>query len=851
MTRALATFDPLHLGAGLELERSNTVLTHDADSQDAARTVLGTVGKSSGVSYVEWLVWGDGDIDDVVSLGVATADASLTTILGGDAHGYGYRPAEGELHNSGADITSGAIATATKGQIVSLLLDCTGAAPRATWSLEGEPIWAQDLAAGTWYPAVSLGGAEAYDLRVLQNAGQRGLEYAPGNVTGWLGLRESIGMFRIADAPWLTAPDDDPPNTRYRGDLLPQTRTSLRRSLHFALWGDAEAGSTQVSSGDLLIADEDGWLDVLLERDARGAQVRVLHVPDGGDYGDATVLADLSLDDVAVPRDSEVQVSVDDPIAELIAAPLQTRLIRPDAAEASADTLWPISYGAVRSIEPPLIDGPNRTYALHDGLVLGLAAIRTSGDALDPTAVPPDYTLDERGMLVLDTDPVGRLTADVSSVGGQLPGTLEDLLEGTGDFSDPDDWVIAAGDEASSVTGGKLQLRRDSQLGVVAARHATWTPTAGKTYRIRVTLDAVGATGIPGTSLVWFYVKHGDKNGSTQVPNEYGYPNTQAGAMIRTNQPGTYDCLYTQWTADDTTFWLQLPVAYSGSGTLGTAFATVSKVEVFEVNLDPVDDESLVPIKLEDLLREIFEGRRRLLPSAWSSSDAALIDTLSGYAGVGLHARTATTMGAALRAVLDSYHACLWRDASRKIRVSRLRPPEDESTANYAGTLTHDDLLADLRVETDRAPGLSTQAVGRKNWTVLKDDEIVSDTDPVTGVPLAFRAMLTRDYRISANYAGTLSARYAPAIYAKPMETLLDKRVDVQAHVDYAGYMYRSLRRFTTWRVAWDPADPTYELDQVWLLKHPRYGFADGVPGLLVGLDPDPIALEATLMFWS
>jgi hypothetical protein len=854
--RTFATFDPSLIGAHLELEQSRTVLTYNA-SADIHRQALLLEPKASGIASAEILLWGDAAIANAVSVGLTKSTTELDKYVGETTGSYGYRVAEGAIYNDDASIAS--VTAGDKGQIIGIDLDLTDStAPVVTWSLDGTPLITQALPdTGPWYLAVTLSGSTGYDLRAMVNTGQRAFEYGVRNRIGWLMVQDSAGMLRIGERGYISATNDTAPNARYRGALAGNARLTVRRSLNFWTWREsADSNSAQSSRGELDIANGDGFYDGVVGADIRDAQVRVLLVDDDDEskVDDAEVIASMIVEDVKPVDDTTISFALADPLAQLDVA-LQTRLVRPDADESVANAVWPISLGAVRSIEPLQIDGQNLVFALHDGAVLGLGAVRTSGDKLDPSV--PDYSLTADGLLTLANPPVGKPTADLSSIGGDVPGGPDDVLGGDGSFDDAAVWDFSGmSNDVGEVSGGKMTLAIDNVSGPVYysfAKHDTWRPDPAKLYRIVVTVDGCNPLlGSPGHeySGAELLLKHGASESSP-------YPNTTnissaVGTIGRVSSPGTYTFVWQPWAANP--FFLCHPqVRVYGDGTESTLYPTsviISDLKIYEVDIDPVDDESLVPITLQALMRELIEDRRGWAPSTWSAEDAAAIDTATGYAGVGFHARDATTISVPLRQALDSYWASAYRSRSGVIRVARLRAPELVDEGEWLDAITVNDLTGDIAPYPDFAPGLSTQVVGRRNWMPLAPSEIVTDTDPVTGVTLAERAMLGRDYRLSAVYSGALPGSLAHARYAPAFATLLDKQVDIQAFADYAGVIYPPDKQRMFYPV---PVKGVrrFDLDQVRPLIYPRYGLDAGKPVLIVDITEEHGTNNGTLICWG
>lgn len=460
MTQLYATWDPAALGADLELEQTNAVLTFSA-AADLHRSARAIEGKSFGAWFAEMLVWGDDDPAGAVSLGIAKAGASLAEYVGGDASGYGYRPAAGEIHNAGASVAS--VATAAKGDTIGILVNLVGSAPTVSWYSNGvllKTIALPDF--GPWYLAATVSGADAYGLRCFLNTGARAFDYANGSADGWYSAGDAPASVLLASEDWMTAPDDDPANVRFDGRVATNGDLLSVRSLDFWPWQRGIDGQTAMID----VLDPDGTLDELLTHDARDLAVAVSEILRGDSYADRADVAQLAIDGVQAIDDATLRLNLRD-AGSVLDQPAQRRLISPAADPAAANKPWPVCLGACRTVEPVLIDAASLTYAVHDGQVLGLGYVRDMGDPLDPSATPADYqaTADKSG-IALHVAPAGKLTVDASSVGGAgLPDATDDVLGGAGaPFTGADDAPPTGFDDTGSNQTGGAPVMKSGKL---------------------------------------------------------------------------------------------------------------------------------------------------------------------------------------------------------------------------------------------------------------------------------------------------------------------------------------------------------------------------------------------------
>lgn len=496
MSLRFSIFDQSLLGTSLELEQSGTVLTV-TDVADINRTALVIQPQASGRWYAELLVFGTGDL--LASLGIARAGASLATYAGGDANGYGYRLADGEIHNAGASVAT--VAAAAKGDMIGVLLDLTTSTPTVTWYRNGLPVNTQTLdSTGPWMLAGSLGASEAYGLRCFLNAGQRAFEFAPNGVDGWYAPTQTIHGLQLASEDWLSDPSDDVPNARYSGVLSGQDN-ELRavRSLDFWPW------QRGIKTGAMVLTalDADGMFAELLASDVRDLPVRIGRILHGQTYADRVSLFSAVIDNVTAVDDLQLKLTCRDPLA-LLDVPLQRWLIRPDADVSSANQPRPILLGACRNVPCPLLDATTYTYAVADAPLLGIGFGRDRGYPLDPAAAPPDFTLaTNKSNIVLHAQPQGVVTIDASSVGGQqLPAPSDDILDGAGapftgtDGSAPTGWddVGAEVPQATPIlNSGALQFPLVQAQPTIYAKVPVYT--SGAVGSVALELDWIDDAG--------------------------------------------------------------------------------------------------------------------------------------------------------------------------------------------------------------------------------------------------------------------------------------------------------------------------------------------------------------------
>lgn len=202
MSRTYATFDP-----SLALKDANTVVYATATT-DINRTARCTLPKSGYQWFAEFAVWGDDVITDAVSFGLVNASASLSTYVGGDANGVGYRVAEGQIHNNGASVQS-VTAGAYKDVIGVWLNASDGVNAYVTWFLNGVLLYTYTLPnLGPWYLAASVSNPDTDTRYAWINTGQRAFEFPVAGVDGWFEFADQVPTVRVAWFPFDAGLDE-------------------------------------------------------------------------------------------------------------------------------------------------------------------------------------------------------------------------------------------------------------------------------------------------------------------------------------------------------------------------------------------------------------------------------------------------------------------------------------------------------------------------------------------------------------------------------------------------------------------------------------------------------------------
>lgn len=252
----------------------------------------------------------------------------------------------------------------------------------------------------------------------------------------------------------------------------------------------------------------------------------------------------------------------------------------------------------------------------------------------------------------------------------------------------------------------------------------------------------------------------------------------------------------------------------------------------------------MLPGKLEQVLREVF---RRINKSAWASTDAAAIDTASGYAGVGYYAADGGTPRDALDAMLPSYTADWWQDGDGVLRLTRLIDPDTALVADLAFDLDWRELKGDLIVRPDLAPNLTRRMAYQPNAVPLSSGDMITDLEQL---PPVIRQQLRGAFRGQVYAGGPLASRYVRAEAAAPMQSRFDRRADAQAEIDRVVALYAVPRNFYMGRLT-ARTDITFRPGQIGRITYPRYGLQAGRQVLVTSVSSNPVTGDHTVSFWG
>lgn len=805
-TPIYSAFDPAALGQGLDLTQTNTIVTV-AQTTDVNRTARALYGKSSGAWYAEFMVWGTGTLAGYASVGIVDAQASMATYVGGDAHGWGYRIAEGKIYNNNASIAT--VAAGAVGDVigVSLVFDSSGNAI-VTWTNGTAVLSTQTLAPGTYFLAATVAGVQAGDLQCLLNCGQRGFEYGNG-AGGWYIVPPLLDTIYLASGEYITAPTDSPASAPFDSSIVNGQSFAVSHQLNFGVW---KGSSVTPATASLQVANPGGQYDSMLPADMTNRPIMLQELAGDGDaYSTATGAANMLITDAKANDENTLTLTLKDSLA-LLDLPLQNHLILPNAEANAVNQPWPFVLGAARNVPLTLIDAKANTYAVSDVPVVGFGYVRDKGDPFDPNASPPDYTIAAgRNMITLGSQAQGMVTGDFSSVGGgTLPTSATDIFGGAGNpftgtiNATPTGWSQKAGwgtAAAKLIAGNQVQF---SAAAPTLRLTAGATMLAGRSYR--VTLTVVGATSSTTSPA--------DQSISIGIARAMTSPSNWAWKVP--GVAGTYSTVITNTGVD----FEPILAVYNDSVPGFQGDNVIVKGFSLLLIADTYVPSAILPIKLADFVAAIMaKAEKNGIRIPYSRADLDAIDTATGFAGIGYAAIGATTARQALDMALASYCACAWMDSTGTLRFTRLALPENETATLSLAT---GDWLNDMAYAQDAMTGLTTQVGYRYNWQTFRDSDFVTD---FIDVPSSVRRAFSRQCQGVAATAAPLAPIYARAVFNEPFYSLLDRQEDAQALADYLGKQGGRKRGFYTI----DLPHNTMTMGQIVNLTHNRYGLDAGL----------------------
>lgn len=851
-TRTYAILDVGRAGTSLELQQGGLIVTHDA-AVSGARQVLSNQEKTTGKHFVEVVFYGDGDLLDYASFGVVAVQ-NLAQYVGQNAASVGWLPGLGSIRVGGVEVAT--FDEIPKRTPLGVFLDLD--AGEVSFYANGVPVATVALPTGTaWRFAVGVGGYQPFDLYAYCNFGQRQFEQPviSGGSNGWSIERPGLGDLYLSSDPFTTGDSDPVPNFRYSPRIIDAKGIQIRRTASVWPWGDSNASA---SFSEITLDNTDGALDYLTFTDARDATVtlRIVEVDDDvvPDLSNAYTVAVANIDAISVSGDRRVSVRLRDKISQF-QKPLQRRLFLPYLNDAIANRPWPLSFGAVRNMEPvfyEFISQPSPPldyyhYVVHDSSAF-TAVLRDNGDPFNAGAF--DYALLDNGVRV--NDPIyGKVTADVSVVGSiSIPDGSPDVLNGRGYFTEtgspatlfefPQTQFI--GDAVASTFNGELTISLSDAYPIWR-----YTPTGspgdakpcktGRRYAYEFTVDYINPL-LNRSTLA----PAADKGVGLQFYNpDPGVPaEAVISAGIIVDQPGVYrgafTCLFDCYV---------YVFAVGNLGTFGTA-AKIRDVRVYDLGPD-TQQGSLPGITLTQYVREIM-ARGQFTEDDYDTVDVEALDAVTDYT-FGVHFPSGTSVDEALRRPLDSFTATRFIDREGKLRVRRLEAPPEGSPSDVKFEIDGNNMLSPLQPELDPAPGLTTQIGARRNWSPFNDNEFVAD---ILEVDFNTRAAYKRQHQSIRSSVFVPTATYAHTQLAQPLDSMLDEPEDAQTEIDRIVSMYAERpRAFYRVRVGYDGLPPDLVFGDVVRVTYPRHGFAGGRNLVVRDVTLLPFARRMELRLWG
>ena len=657
------------------------------------------------------------------------------------------------------------------------------------------------------------------------NAGQEPFAYAAqygADARPWTEAFTPIGPFYLADDPYLTLSTDSEPNRRFEGRLQTDSVATLRKSLWFWPWDTA---LKQKTSASFNLANHDGRFDALAIADMRDGPVQLRVLPAGeASYDHAFWLPELLIDAVTVRDDATIVVSLTDPLVltQNIATVAQVNA----ATEAGASNAqFPWTFGVACSV-PPIPIGGSLTHSLGDDPSVGATLIRDKGYPYTPTANPPDWTRDAFGNVSLARVPAGIVTADVGAWNCALAANGATVSSSSALAGYPVSTLIN-GDSTGSV-GGNWAIWNQGTAG----HYPEW---ATVTFSAEQTIDRVVVVSL--------------QDGATQAGAPAPTEVTTGTAYV----VAAFDV--DVWNAA-TNAWVRVASVTGNTLIRRTVRFDPISTRQIRITINSTPKPYLHLVEIEAWTVPVASTFDRAITYLASRSGGAMpqgvdtfeVDDTMGYAGpIGFHTASQVKIADVCQKVADSFNACLFLSQTGEFRGTVLRDPDTFWIGADLGTVTEDDLLADLLIVPDFAPNLSTRATGQANYARVTDFA----TDALITPDL--RAQLSADYRIVRSYTGPIARMYTAARNAPPMPTLLHDPNDVQRFIDHLAGLYRVPRVFVKALVRWigGPLDwRQIDLDRTFTLKHRRYGLQAGRRAYLCGLEIDPIHNTVLLTGW-
>lgn len=814
-TRTYATLDRNRIGDSLLLDESDLQITTNA-ACDGARKVLGTLAVMSGTYAYECYVWSTsrGDLTGLVSIGVAQPDSPLDAAVGNDYNSWGLWPSEGTIvHNNSTVSTPGEV---TERVCVGVKLELSPSAATCTWYVDGAEIASASLPTGkAWLPAIGIGSGSPGDISAAVNFGAWRFDTMPPTLrSGWSQRRAGIETIYLSMAAegWMSDGTGAPANKPFGPYVIDPARIVIRRRA--TPWWQRSGRSGAGATCTVQLDNSDGTFNVLRDADVRDAVVvlqRALASSGRATTAPRTVFTGV-IERVGEPRAGTVELTLRDTLSRLD-KPLPMRRVPPHY-EAAGDTV-PVGLGAQRSVQPKLLDGPTRTYLLGDEPATNIVQCSDMAAPLDPNALPPQYTPAlSHCAVALETDVVGRLAVDYSTIGQQyeIPGAA-DVLGGIGTWagwsasSGMGDWTTTPPPSCTfSAIDGRSEMDQPATGTMRIKSYTPWVSNsvymgewvkvggapllAGRSYRLSLRLTQAtswpsGGSAPPGGLMV----RMGDGTGPSNLPADAISAHGVAIAQADVGGGRVYTFDFRVPVGADRSLYL---IAACPNYLNGISYVAVRdlRVELLGQYIDlPMDG-----ISVEDAFTEILVERAGEDAAIFNAADCAALDAL-GYV-TGFRWEDAPNILDALSDIADTYGAVLYTDAAGVIRVTRL--VKGTPVARFDAGSVQD---GTVRIAADPAAGLTTAFAGRPNCTPFGDADFVTDTAIVTP---ARKAALTSDAQILLSAGTGVAGEYSAAIGAERKILRIDDRASLVAEASAVVAQHAERRQIVTFTALFD-----------------------------------------------
>jgi hypothetical protein len=629
------------------------------------------------------------------------------------------------------------------------------------------------------------------------------------------------------DEGMITGPSDTPANKAFRPRVLNPDTFSIKRSPQVWVWGSS--GVQGAAFGQLQLDNYDGAFNALLANDFRGSVVTIKLVAaaallTGTEMNDAPTVCTGIIDSV-VGDQFTVTISIKDTIARLDKS-LPVRYNPPFVDSGAANSMIPLTFGAVRNRAPLLIDTPNRIYQIHDRPIPNLTLASDKAAPLDPHANPPQYVPALSGSGIQPaTMPIGKFVVDCSSYGTQsvIPGA-DDVLAGSGAFLGT--WIgspaVPPGWTWTNNTGSSIDERLNYfGSGTNAASLITasiWQPgfaygdslsfpsilLGGYSYRLNFSVYGLSAAkSIDGSLTGGLVVATALSVNPADYLSGYKTPITSPnGPFVKQN----FSYEFTVPAGSTRTLYF---IMTTSSGNTAGQPNGVAGGAIYNITLEQLGQYQELPlsgIPGDHYFTEILVERAGEDSSIFNSTEAAALtdDGNGGVIPMGVSFDQPPNILDALRMMTDTRGATIFTDHLGVLRTRFLLDPTDPGGTVICDFDTTNCQLTSIT--TDEAKGLTTLFGARANQSVFSDSDFVTDQSIV---PQSIKTRFTRKSQFQRTASASPAGQYSSAVDAPIFDTIHDDAEFCQDDADgivgiYAAKIYsdgsstNGKRRFIT-----------------------------------------------------